>query len=249
VFDEANLVTSQDIKQEMTAVEAEKKRLLDAFNGLEVTTLAKRQRRPNTASRPATIVVDSGERLQAAGEARPGSTITLIPDPRPNRLQPDSDVLSIHSGFSVSTNPSIHRKNLGSKISGSLANSSSRGSLSRKGSSSSMSSAGRAAAARSKHVPPVPALPSYMGQLGHASSSSVNLTRSNGHLPLAALPENEISFISMVEEQDEDELEFAAEMDDIRRRREEVSQRYDARLDYLRAKLKGAQLHEKLMRK
>ncbi|KAK7056646.1 hypothetical protein VNI00_002363 [Paramarasmius palmivorus] len=249
VFDEANLVTSQDIKQEMTAVEAEKKRLLDAFNGLEVTTLAKRQRRPNTVSRPATIVVDSGERLQAAGEARPGSTITLIPDPRPSRLQPDSDVLSIHSGFSVSTNPSIHRKNLGSKNGGSLANSSSRGSLSRKGSSSSMSSAGRAAAARSKHVPPVPALPSYMGQLGHASSSSVNLTRSNGHLPLAALPENEISFISMVEEQDEDELEFAAEMDDIRRRREEVSQRYDARLDYLRAKLKGAQLHEKLMRK
>jgi len=39
------------------------------------------------------------------------------------------------------------------------------------------------------------------------------------------------------------------EIDDIRRRREEVSLRYEARLEYLRANLKGAQLHEKLMRK
>ena len=39
------------------------------------------------------------------------------------------------------------------------------------------------------------------------------------------------------------------EMEDIWRRREEVSLRYEARLEYLRAKLKGAQLHEKLMRK
>jgi len=38
------------------------------------------------------------------------------------------------------------------------------------------------------------------------------------------------------------------EMEDIQRRREEVSLRYEARLEYLRAKLKGAQLHEKLMR-
>ena len=43
--------------------------------------------------------------------------------------------------------------------------------------------------------------------------------------------------------------ELESEMDDIRRRREEVSRRYDARLEYLRAKLKGAQLHERLMRK
>jgi hypothetical protein len=45
-------------------------------------------------------------------------------------------------------------------------------------------------------------------------------------------------------EQDEED-----EMEDIRRRREEVSVRYEARLEYLRAKLKGAQLHEKLLRK
>jgi len=46
-----------------------------------------------------------------------------------------------------------------------------------------------------------------------------------------------------------DTEEVENEMEDIRRRREEVSLRYEARLEYLRAKLKGAQLHEKLMRK
>jgi hypothetical protein len=46
-----------------------------------------------------------------------------------------------------------------------------------------------------------------------------------------------------------DAEEIESEMEDIRRRREEVSLRYEARLEYLRAKLKGAQLHEKLMRK
>lgn len=47
---------------------------------------------------------------------------------------------------------------------------------------------------------------------------------------------------------DEDH-EVETEMEDIRRRREEVSKRYEARLEYLRAKLKGAQLHEKLVKK
>ena len=40
--------------------------------------------------------------------------------------------------------------------------------------------------------------------------------------------------------------EIENEMEDIRRRREEVSLQYEARLEYLRAKLKGAQLREKL---
>ena len=47
-----------------------------------------------------------------------------------------------------------------------------------------------------------------------------------------------------------DEKEGAeAELEDIQRRRGEVSHRYQARLEYLRAKLKGAQLHETLMRR
>ena len=49
---------------------------------------------------------------------------------------------------------------------------------------------------------------------------------------------------------DDDELmSMEAELADIRRRREEVTARYEARLEYLRARLKGAELREKILRK
>jgi hypothetical protein len=77
-----------------------------------------------------------------------------------------------------------------------------------------------------------------------ARSSNVSLTRSTG---MSALLEDEQGGSTMRIQEDEARLED--EMDEIRRRREEVSGRYEARLEYLRAKLKGAQLHEKLLKK
>ncbi|KAF9267570.1 hypothetical protein L218DRAFT_696029 [Marasmius fiardii PR-910] len=251
VFDFSTLLTSKDIRKEMEAIEGERKRLMDAFNGLELTSLAKRQRPPNrTGSRPSTIIVDNLDR----NLMRMGSTATLTPD-SPTSLQHlralggESDVLSIRSGTSVGTtlsmNRSVNSKTLSSKGNGSLLNnSSSRGSLHRKNSSGSVSS-GRVAVGKGKQrVPPVPLLPSYLGNFGHGSNSSINLTRSTGHLPMSSLPEDGVG-VPM----EEDDMEFEAEMEDIRKKREEVSQRYEARLEYLRAKLKGAQLHEKLMKK
>ncbi|KAG7088599.1 hypothetical protein E1B28_012573 [Marasmius oreades] len=251
VFDTSTLQTSRDIQQELEAIEGERKRLMDAFNGLELTSLAKRQRRPNRAragSRPSTIVVDNLDR----SVMKMASTTTLTPDSPSSHLRVlggESDVISIRSGTSVGTtlsmSRSIHSKTLPSKTSNSLLNNSpSRGSLHRKNSSGSVSS-GRALVGKGKQrVPPVPVLPSHLGKSVHASSSSVNLTRSTGHLPMSSLPEDEDGAPMEVED-----IEFEAEMEDIRRKREEVSQRYEARLEYLRAKLKGAQLHEKLMKK
>jgi hypothetical protein len=49
---------------------------------------------------------------------------------------------------------------------------------------------------------------------------------------------------------DEDDIAaLEVEMAEIRRRRAEVMGRYEERLGYLRAKLKGAELHEKLLRR
>ena len=49
---------------------------------------------------------------------------------------------------------------------------------------------------------------------------------------------------------DEEELMMMeAELADIRRRRAEVTGRYEARLEYLRARRKGAELREKILRK
>jgi len=39
------------------------------------------------------------------------------------------------------------------------------------------------------------------------------------------------------------------ELVDVRKRREELVARYHARLEFLRAKLKGAELHERLLRR
>jgi hypothetical protein len=66
---------------------------------------------------------------------------------------------------------------------------------------------------------------------------------------MSALLEDEQSIGASTMRIQEDESQIENEMDDIRRRREEVSGRYEARLEYLRARLKGAQLHEKLLKK
>ncbi|KAK0244037.1 hypothetical protein EDD85DRAFT_806537 [Armillaria nabsnona] len=250
-FDEGVLKSSEEIKQEMAAVESERKRLMDAFHGLEVTALTKKHHQ-----RQGKIHEDS-----SVGDA---STWTLIPDSRSQRRlalsSADSDVTSIRSGTSINTTYT-GRRVVRQKTTSSLATSSSRpGSLHRKNSVSSVSS-GRATGTGGGGLapPPVPSLPMGMS-LNHGyttSGSSINLTKSSGQPSMRSVPEDEIRSVagrsasgrSDKKEKDEMEEEMEREMEDIRRRREEVSMRYEARLEYLRAKLKGAQLHEKLMKK
>jgi len=85
-----------------------------------------------------------------------------------------------------------------------------------------------------------------IGRLGISSSSS--LSRSTGHLPLSIITASEEIWspnsVGLGINEDGD-----AEMADIRRRREEVTRRYESRLEYLRARLKSAELHEKLLKK
>lgn len=119
-------------------------------------------------------------------------------------------------------------------------------------------------------------LPGLSAHYGMGSSSSVNLARSANHLPLATVAETEGSTSghrksvtddarwfgtdvpplpgrspqkSQVHAEDEDIKAMEAELADIRRRRAEVTARYEARLEYLRARLKGAELREKILRK
>ncbi|KAK0487627.1 hypothetical protein IW261DRAFT_1448918 [Armillaria novae-zelandiae] len=250
VFDEGAFKSSEEIKQEMAAVESERKRLMDAFHGLEVTALTKKHHQ-----RQGKIHEDSS--------VRDASTWTLIPDSRSQQRlalsSADSDVTSIRSGTSINTTYT-GRRVVRQKTTSSLATSSRPGSLHRKNSVSSVSS-GRATGTGGGGLapPPVPSLPMGMS-LNHgytASGSSINLTRSAGQPSMRSVPEDEIRSVagrsvsdrSGKKEKDEMEEEMVREMEDIRRRREEVSMRYEARLEYLRAKLKGAQLHEKLMKK
>ena len=241
ILDDDRLKTTVEIRQEILSVEAEAKSLMDAFNGLEVTTLARLQRRQGRTP------------LQVSGEFGRHSEVdlwsTLNPEGRSQKriVIAESDVVSIRSATSAGTAPSIAktaysaRRTVRTKGSMNASLSVSRAeSLHRKNSSSSM---GSQRANRAATVPPIPSLPS---SLAVAGSSNVSLTRSTG---MSALLEDEQSVKSSTMRIQEDESQVENEMDDIRRRREEVNARYEARLEYLRAKLKGAQLHEKLLKK
>ncbi|KAF8630910.1 hypothetical protein AX17_005268 [Amanita inopinata Kibby_2008] len=218
LYDEDHLQTSQDIKQEILTVEAEARSMMDAFNGLELTALAKMQKSKGRSS----VIGPDGDKIE--------STWTLIPEGSQSRMNVDNDSTSVRSGMSAGTSPSIPRsaystrhvrpkKSLGSSGGPGMF-------LHRQNSSSSFGS--------------------FRTNFGHlsANNSNLSLTRSNHHLPMMGIVSENGKDKSMMLAGGEEE----DEMDDIRQRREEVMLRYEARLEYLRAKLKGAQLHEKLIR-
>lgn len=223
-------------------MEAEAKRLMNAFNGLEVTTLAKSQRHHVKASLKS---VDYGKESNWGMDSDSRSQ---------RRINIADDAMSTHSGTSSVTG-SLARSAYSTKrlarakstLSSSVLTNSRPGSLHRKNSASSVTS--EIKHGKSSVVPPLPALPNSIshGHLRAASSSNVSLVRSTGHLPMNTVPEDDKAPATDTMRMEPEELE--TEMEDIRRRREEVSERYEARLEYLRAKLKGAQLHEKLLRK
>jgi len=222
-------------------VEAEGKRLIDAFNGLEMTTLAKLQRHH---IRPSLKSVDF----------RKGSLESHWSPDSESRLRrifladDEMSTISMRSGTSAGTSPSVSvslarsapspKKATRTTTAKPLSFTSKSGSLHRKNSTSSLTSertGGRLSTTISH------------GHLKGIDLSSTNLLRSTGHLPMDTVMEDEKVLMSTTVRLEAEDIEN--EIEDIRRRREEVSLRYEGRLEYLRAKLKGAQLHEKLMRK
>ncbi|CDO76084.1 hypothetical protein BN946_scf184649.g10 [Trametes cinnabarina] len=270
--DDDTVESVQDIKHQIELVEAEGRRLLDAFNGLELSTLTRKQRKP-----PVIPPIPSHGSLS--------DPTWLNGDRRSIRGGKDSDALSYKSNGSGRTTMSMKRSpSVGGKMRtvNSVGTLVSQHAVMRKGSFSSVSSRGRAAP---------PSLPNLANHLGLGSSSSVNLARSTGHLPLETVEETEgnppqrrtvrkrdsrwtetasmgssnpISPVTRSDAgstgtggrrgaaaqlDDEELVSMEAELADIRRRRAEVTARYESRLEYLRARLKGAELREKVLRK
>ena len=260
-LDDDVLKSSKEIRAQIEAVEAEGRRLMDAFNGLELSALT-RKSQPN----PISALPSAAHFLQRLDSFDHGWSPQSSKDP---------DGVSVHSTTSNGTSLSTHRSPVRSPRA--VPNTpliSQPVSLARKSSLSSISSRGRSATASG--APYLPALPSSLGRLWSGSSSSVNLARSTGHLPLATVAEGDSResveghkrYLRLdtspsvllglttptsprkngVISDDEDLAALEGEMAEIRRRRAEVMGRYDERLGYLRAKLKGAELHEKLLK-
>lgn len=227
VFYENHLNTVQEIQQEISNVESEQKRLVDAFNGLELTTLTRRQRLP-PYKRSAEF-----SKASRVGESNWGDS-----DGRSQRRELTDDGISLRSGTSAGTSPSMARSAHGLRIKTSLAppinNSPSPLPLLRQGSLSSFDD---------RRTPVQLSSSASPGFLQAASKSNISLHSRNSRVGIL----DDEKPMSAVHIDVGDSVE--GEMEDIRRRREEVNHRYEARLEYLRAKLKGAQLHEKVMRR
>jgi len=226
VLDEEHLSSAAEIRQEILRVEGEVKRLINAFTGLEVTTLCKAQRTRGQS-------ITRSDRQGNAGSVAEGKSARRV-----NLVESDGGSIRSQNttGTGVCKSASSGRMPLHPKTSVTTslalsATSSRPASLRRKTSSSSFS----------KQLSPALSLPAAIT----TNNSSVSLTRS-AHI-MTSVPEDRPGSTASVMRLDDEIHEDG--MEDIRRRREEVQQRYEARLDYLRAKLKSAELHEKVWRR
>jgi hypothetical protein len=84
------------------------------------------------------------------------------------------------------------------------------------------------------HLPLAPVAESASAEAQLAALAGAHSPRTPGTTPADA---------------DDEYAALEAEMAEVRRRRAEVTARYQRRLEYLRARLKGAEMHEKLLRK
>lgn len=258
--DDEELRTADEIREAIEKIEAEGRRLLDAFNGLELSTLVRQQRHPGHAPLATATLLPSPIDSDAHWKK------TLSP-PASLRGAKENDAMSTRSGGSARTalsrkrSPSLTSRTRqlypGAPVLQPVT-------LGRKNSVTSISSRTRSGTAPS--LPP--------GRLTFGSTSSLNLRGSTSHLPLAPVSETEPSSqlppprriwedivpkspggsqysgsVRPSGSEDDDISALEAEMADIRRRRAEVTARYQARIEYLRARLKSAELREKLLRR
>lgn len=245
-------LSSSELKRQIATLEAEGRRLLDAFNGLELTALTRRHP-PQTPSvrrvRVGTGGSDYGSKGggseyggRGGGSEHGGSGYLSTGRGTPC----EADTQSMYSASAASSVSQPRSQPQSYRNSSLRAPPSTLSASARKRSMSSISSRARVPTNGSMHASHSPPglTPSKLRELG--SVSSVNLARDSSiHLPLTVhnspvreVPDDDAS-ISVLE----------SELSDIRRRRGEVTARYQARLEYLRAQLRGAELREKLMRK
>jgi hypothetical protein len=234
VFDDDNLTSAKDIRAAITTSEEEVRKLIDAFNELEASALRRFQ--TQHARRLPVTTPDVNVLL----EGREWREHRLIPSPSPvldfkerymlNSADSTGDGISIRSGSSHHT---------------SISQAKSISSLRKNPPGSPLS----------PHFRTPPLFPARKDSISSISSQRVsfNSTRmlavtsssSGSHLAFPKPKGKNTSKESIGLEEVDDESEIS----DIRRRREELVARYTARLEFLRAKLKGAELHEKLLRK
>ena len=240
VFDDDNLTSAKDIRAAITTSEDEAKKLVDAFNELEASALRRFQRQH--ARRLPVTTPD----VNALLEGREWREHRLISSPS----SPVFDYKERYNGYTLnsadSTGDGISVRS-GSSHRTSISQAKSISSLRKNPPGSPLSPHFRTPPLFTPRKNSISSVSSQRFSFNStrmlAVTSSSSLSQSASHLALPKLEGRNASKESINDGDDESELS------DIRRRREELVARYTARLEFLRAKLKGAELHEKLLRK
>ena len=240
VFDDDNLTSAKDIRAAITTSEDEARKLVDAFNELEASALRRFQRQH--ARRLPVTTPD----VNALLEGREWREHRLISSPS----SPVFDYKERYNGYTLnsadSTGDGISVRS-GSSHRTSISQAKSISSLRKNPPGSPLSPHFRTPPLFTPRKNSISSVSSQRFSFNStrmlAVTSSSSLSQSASHLALPKLEGRNASKESINDGDDESELS------DIRRRREELVARYTARLEFLRAKLKGAELHEKLLRK
>lgn len=261
--------SSAELRKEIESVEMEGRKLLDAFNGLELTSLTK-----SRAAGPVTAPLDgipNARRLNPYPESpsysTTGSSFTLMPE-RATSIRKQAQG-QLHGLPLVSQPVNLKRKpSVVNTIAGSFKSSTSElrhGFMSNVPPSlhSSRSSPNLLSPAPLS-APPMPALPiaasntsstlhrkrpSIMRQQRQTTHTTISVScapHTAAPVPVSRPPPPP-KRPSVSTDPALHALE--AELADIRRRKADVSQRYERRLDFLRAKLKSAEIRERLTKK
>ncbi|KAF7424202.1 hypothetical protein PC9H_009506 [Pleurotus ostreatus] len=253
VYNDNNLVTSKDIQQEIAHVEVEYKNLLDAFNGLEMTTLVRTQvhelRRLPVQTPTSPLALMAGHDWRDYSQTAASTSTLPVAD--------GGDHASIRSTSSRKSSRSSSSGNLfgrGKQHSGIPQRVSSplsplkRAASTKKSSTSSLSLSSQGTPHSSSSMPARLNATLHPGMHGTFKPS-----RSANHLPLSALHEHPSrtsqDVIDLADPENTPRPASSGELEDVRYRKAELMKRYEARLEYLRARLKSALLHEKLLRK
>ncbi|KZT40674.1 hypothetical protein SISSUDRAFT_1060152 [Sistotremastrum suecicum HHB10207 ss-3] len=244
VYDEDTLTSAAAIREEISTLEKERKRLIDAFNGLEITYPSKSGREFPRREPSLTSLHEEtfDERVfNLTGAALKNTSHRRLPandnnDPRisSSRISsPQSSVISLNHALSNRFFPSA-------------------------------SSQPRPAVLYPSHVSSAPTPTTILPTFDHTPNRPVESSRRpaigienirqltpNPHSASPHLPTLKHMVTSGVSLPDSETGFHPTESDhnDVRRRRAEVMQRYEARLEFLKAKLRAEELRERLSKR
>ncbi|TFK28198.1 hypothetical protein FA15DRAFT_665694 [Coprinopsis marcescibilis] len=241
--------TSRDIRDSIAYTESELERLKEAFDVLEQGVIRRinkqhARRLPATTPTNMNILLEGREwREHRVGPSpsTPSFESSRTLGHRPNALDHVNDGLSVHSGrsgrASLSQSKSIASLPKHPPPSSPLSSLGQAPFLQRKGSISSVCSRGTSFGPRNR--------------LATSVASLSNLSHSASLLPtppatVRGSSEEDRHYLDELEQETDSNL---SELGVIQQRKSEMIARYTQRIEYLRAKLKGAELHEKLLRK